>query len=167
MSDQSVWVGSFGRGLALLSPSGQRLRTLSTELIDGHGYVSSVAGNPLDNSVWAGTAWGGGVSRVRGETVLRYGSGVLPNALLYMRVSDIQVDRSSTHGASSSPSRARTPRPPPSASIQARSARQSGRQAVPASRCLAPPGTSSTSQRKASVTPTGCLQGPGAVGERP
>ncbi|MFL5347413.1 MAG: DNRLRE domain-containing protein [Hyalangium sp.] len=94
MSDQSVWVGSFGRGLAQLSSSGQRLRTLSTELIDGHGYVSSVAGDPLDESVWAGTAWGGGLSRVRGSTVQKYGSGVLPNALLYMRVSDIQVDRS-------------------------------------------------------------------------
>lgn len=96
MSDQSVWVGSFGRGLAQLSSSGQRLRTLSTELIDGHGYVSSVAGDPLDDSVWAGTAWGGGLSRVRGSTVQKYGSGVLPNALLYMRVSDIQVDRSSS-----------------------------------------------------------------------
>jgi hypothetical protein len=96
MSDQTVWVGSFGRGLAQLSSSGQRLRTLSTELIDGHGYVSSVSGDPLDESVWAGTAWGGGLSRVRGSTVLKYGSGVLPNALLYMRVSDIQVDRSGT-----------------------------------------------------------------------
>jgi hypothetical protein len=96
MSDQTVWVGSFGRGLAQLSSTGQRLRTLSTELIDGHGYVSSVGGDPLDDSVWAGTAWGGGLSRVRGSTVQKYGSGVLPNALLYMRVSDIQVDRSSS-----------------------------------------------------------------------
>jgi hypothetical protein len=58
--------------------------------------VSSVAGDPLDSSVWAGTAWGGGVSRVRGSTVTKYGNGVLPNALLYMRVTDIQVDRSTT-----------------------------------------------------------------------
>jgi hypothetical protein len=94
MGDQTVWVGSFGRGLVQLSPTGQRLRALSTELIDGHGYVSSVAGDPLDNSVWAGTAWGGGITRVRGSTILRYGSGVLPSPLLYMRVSDIQVDRS-------------------------------------------------------------------------
>jgi hypothetical protein len=94
MGDQTVWVGSFGRGLAQLSSSGQRLRTLSTELIDGHGYVASVARDPLDESVWAGTAWGGGVSRVQGSTVLKYGSGVIPNALLYMRVADIQVDRS-------------------------------------------------------------------------
>ncbi|WP_224241193.1 CBM96 family carbohydrate-binding protein [Hyalangium gracile] len=96
MSDQTVWVGSFSNGLAQLSSSGQRLRTLSTELIDGHGYVSSIAGDPLDNSVWAGTSWGGGISRVQGSTVTKYGSGVLPSALLYMRVTDIQVDRSTT-----------------------------------------------------------------------
>ncbi|MDY7228003.1 DUF7594 domain-containing protein [Hyalangium rubrum] len=96
MSDQSVWVGSFTLGLAQLSSSGQRLRTLSTELVDGHGYVSAVAGDPLDNSVWAGASWGGGLSRVRGNTVLHYGSGVLPSHLIWMRISDIQVDRSGT-----------------------------------------------------------------------
>jgi len=95
MSDQSVWVGSWSRGLALLDPSGTRLRTLSTELVDGKGYVSAVAGDPLDNSVWAGANWGGGLSRVQGSTVLKYGSGVLPSELVWMRISDIQVDRSS------------------------------------------------------------------------
>jgi hypothetical protein len=95
MSDQSVWVGSWTRGLALLDPSGTRLRTLSTELVDGKGYVSAVAGDPLDNSVWAGASWGGGLSRVQGTTVLKYGSGVLPSELVWMRISDIQVDRSS------------------------------------------------------------------------
>jgi hypothetical protein len=96
MSDQSVWVGSFTRGLALLSSSGQRLRTLSTELVDGYGYVSAIAGDPLDSSVWAGASWGGGLSRVRGSTVQHYGSGVLPSSLVWMRISDIQVDRSGT-----------------------------------------------------------------------
>ncbi|WP_343213354.1 DUF7594 domain-containing protein [Archangium violaceum] len=95
MSDQSVWVGSWNRGLALLDASGTRLRTLSTELVDGKGYVSAVAGDPLDNSVWAGASWGGGLSRVQGSTVLKYGSGVLPSELVWMRISDIQVDRSS------------------------------------------------------------------------
>jgi len=94
MSDQTVWAGSFTRGLAQLSSSGQRLRTLSTELADRRGYVSAVASDPLDQSVWAGTAWGGGLSRVRGSTVQIYGSGVLPNEVLNLRVSDIQVDRS-------------------------------------------------------------------------
>ena len=94
MSDQTVWVGSWARGLAQLSSTGQVLRRLSTELADGHGYVASVAGDPLDNSVWAGMSWGGGLSRVRGSTVRQYGSGVLPSSVLNLRVSDIQVDRS-------------------------------------------------------------------------
>jgi hypothetical protein len=94
MSDQTVWVGSWNRGLALLSPSGQVLRTLSSQLADGRGYVASVAADPLDNSVWAGLAWGPGLSRVRGSTVQHYGSGVLPSSVLNMRVTDIQVDRS-------------------------------------------------------------------------
>jgi hypothetical protein len=95
MSDQSVWVGSFARGLALLDASGQRLRTLSTELVDGYGYVSAVAADPLDDSVWAGARWGGGISRVRGSEVVKYGTGVLPDPLVWMRINDIQVDRSS------------------------------------------------------------------------
>jgi hypothetical protein len=94
MSDQTVWVGSWIRGLAQLSATGQVLRTLSTELADGRGYVASVAADPLDNSVWAGMSWGGGLSRVRGGTVQHYGSGVLPSSVLNLRVTDIQVDRS-------------------------------------------------------------------------
>jgi hypothetical protein len=111
MSDQSVWVGSWVRGLALLDASGSRLRTLSTELVDGKGYVSAVARDPLDDSVWAGASWGGGLSRVRGTTVMKYGSGVLPSHLVWMRILDIQVDRSSSprrilvgfHGTDSTP----------------------------------------------------------------
>jgi hypothetical protein len=93
MSDQSVWVSSFNRGLTLISSSGQRLRTLSTELVDGKGLVSAVAADPLDDSLWAGASWGGGLSRVRGGTVQHYGSSVLPSQLVWMRVTDIQVDR--------------------------------------------------------------------------
>jgi hypothetical protein len=94
LSDQSFWVGSWVRGLTQLSSSGQVLRRLSTELIDGHGYVSAVVTDPVDDSVWAGASWGGGLSRVRGSTVQRYGSGVLPSELVWMRIMDVQVDRS-------------------------------------------------------------------------
>ncbi len=94
MSDQSVWVGSFLRGAAQLSSSGQVLRTLSTELADGRGHAASVAGDPLDDSVWVGTAMGGGLSRVHGSRVDWYASGILPHDVLAHRVSDIQVDRS-------------------------------------------------------------------------
>ena len=94
LSDQSFWVGSFARGLTHLSPNGQVLRRLSTELVDGHGYVVAVAADPLDDSVWAGVSWGGGLSRVRGGTVQRYGTGVLPSELVWMPITDVQVDRS-------------------------------------------------------------------------
>ncbi|MDC0711248.1 DNRLRE domain-containing protein [Stigmatella sp. ncwal1] len=96
MSDQSVWVGSFTRGLAQLDASGQRLRTLSTELADKTGYVGAVAADPRDNSVWAGMRWGGGLSRIHGSTVVNYGSGVIPDNLIWVPVQDIQVDRSTS-----------------------------------------------------------------------
>ncbi|MFY0574852.1 DUF7594 domain-containing protein [Cystobacter fuscus] len=94
MGDQSVWVGSFTRGLALLDSNGQRLRTLSTELVDGAGRVSAVAADPSDESVWAGASWGEGLSRVRGGEVLLYGESVLPSFVHWLPVKDIQVDRS-------------------------------------------------------------------------
>ncbi|ATB37670.1 hypothetical protein CYFUS_003095 [Cystobacter fuscus] len=94
MGDQSVWVGSFTRGLALLDSNGQRLRTLSTELVDGAGRVSAVAADPSDASVWAGASWGEGLSRVRGGEVLLYGESVLPSSVHWLPVKDIQVDRS-------------------------------------------------------------------------
>jgi hypothetical protein len=93
MSDQTVWAGSFLRGVAQLGPDGQVLRTLTSELADGRGYVASVAGDPLDESIWVGTAMGGGLSRVRGSRVEWYGSGMLPHGVLHLRVPDIQVDR--------------------------------------------------------------------------
>ncbi len=96
MGDQSVWVGSFTRGLAQLDASGRPLRYLATQLVDGKGYVSAVAADPSDESVWAGASWGGGLSRVRGGTVTHYGASVLGSTRAGMRVSDIQVDRWST-----------------------------------------------------------------------
>ena len=94
MSNQSVWVGSFTQGLALLDSSGQRQRTLSTELVDGAGRVSAVAADPSDDSVWAGANWGEGLSRVRGSQVILYGESVLPDQVHWLPVTDIQVDRS-------------------------------------------------------------------------
>ena len=96
MGDQSVWVGSFTRGLAQLSASGQRLRTLSTELVDGAGRVSAVAMDPSDGSVWAGANWGEGLSRVRGSEVTHYGHAVLPSQVQWLPIKDIQVDRSAS-----------------------------------------------------------------------
>ncbi len=96
MGDQSVWVGSFTRGLAQLDSSGRPLRYLSTQLADGKGYVGAVAADPSDESVWVGMRWGGGLSRVRGGTITQYGASALGSTYTWMTVSDIQVDRSSS-----------------------------------------------------------------------
>jgi hypothetical protein len=89
----TVWVGSFSNGLAHLDADGKVIRTLKNELAAPH--VASVAADPLDGSIWAGTAWGGGLSRVKGG-VERYGLAVFGRELISMRVPDIQVDRSGT-----------------------------------------------------------------------
>ncbi|HYH97617.1 hypothetical protein [Hyalangium sp.] len=92
--DGSVWVGSFARGLAQLTPDGAVVRRISAELADHRGLVSAVAADPLNDSVWAGTSWGGGLSRVSGGTVAHYGVTVFGMDLAMSRISDIQVDRS-------------------------------------------------------------------------
>jgi hypothetical protein len=93
-TDGSVWVGSFSRGLAQLTSDGAVVRRLSTELVDRRGLVSAVAADPLDHSVWAGASWGGGLSRVRGNSVQHYGVTVFGMDMAMCRVSDIQVDKS-------------------------------------------------------------------------
>ncbi|MFP2910522.1 hypothetical protein ACLESD_36885 [Pyxidicoccus sp. 3LFB2] len=86
----TVWVGSFGNGLAQLNENGEVIRTLKNELAAPH--VASIAADPLDDSIWAGTSWGGGLSRVK-NGVERYGMSLFGRELASMRVPDIQVDR--------------------------------------------------------------------------
>ena len=93
-ADGNVWVGSFSRGLAELTPEGAVVRRFSTELADRRGLVSSLAADPLNGSIWAGASWGGGVSRVKGNTVAHYGVSVFGVELANSRISDIQIDKS-------------------------------------------------------------------------
>jgi len=93
-ADGSVWVGSFSRGLAQMTPEGTVVRRFSTELADRRGLVSTVAVDPLNGSVWAGASWGGGVSRVKGNTVAHYGVSVFGLELANSGISDIQIDKS-------------------------------------------------------------------------
>ncbi|MDY7231866.1 hypothetical protein [Hyalangium rubrum] len=92
--DGSVWMGSFSNGLAQMTPEGVVKQRISAQLADRKGLVSAVAADPLDDSVWAGTYWGGGLSRVKGSTVAHYGVPVFGMDLTMSRVSDVQVDTS-------------------------------------------------------------------------
>jgi hypothetical protein len=92
--DGTVWVGSFARGLTQMTTEGQVLRQLSTELVDRKGYVSAVVADPLDGSIWAGGSWGGGLSRVKDNTITHYDYSVFGLDLSMSRVPDIQVDTS-------------------------------------------------------------------------
>ncbi len=102
--DGRVWVGSFSRGLAELTPEGRGGAPAEPELADRRGCVSAVAADPLNGSVWAGASWGGGISRVKDNTVTHYGVPVFGLELANSRVSDIQMDTSGSSAASSWPS---------------------------------------------------------------
>lgn len=93
-ADGTVWVGSFARGLVKMSREGEVERRYSQELVDGKGYVSSLAADPLDQSVWAGAAWGMGISRLKDNTIMHYNHTVFGLDLAMARVSDIQMDTS-------------------------------------------------------------------------
>jgi hypothetical protein len=92
--DGSVWVGSFARGLAKMTREGEVQRRYAKELVDSKGYVSSLAADPFDDSVWAGAAWGLGISRVKDNTIMHYNHTVFGLDLAMSRVSDIQMDTS-------------------------------------------------------------------------
>ncbi|WP_375770051.1 hypothetical protein NR798_03950 [Archangium gephyra] len=86
MPDGSVWVSSFGRGLARMDATG-----VVNQYALGTGadrYVSSLAKDPADDSLWAGHRWGGGLTRLKADTVMRYSQAL--GALSYHPVWDIQ-----------------------------------------------------------------------------
>ncbi len=86
MPDGSVWVSSFARGLAHMDGTG-----VVKEYALGTGadrYVSALGKDGADDSVWAGHRWGGGLTRLKAGTVMRYGQAL--GALSYHPVWDIQ-----------------------------------------------------------------------------
>ena len=88
-ADGSFWVGSAAYGLAHVSESGVVLGNLQSELVAPH--VSRVTLDPADNSIWAGARHGGGISRLQGGTVTKYGWNTFGPLLSSMPVTDIQV----------------------------------------------------------------------------
>jgi hypothetical protein len=87
MPDGSVWVSSFARGLARMDATGVVQQYSLTTGADR--FVSALARDPSDNSLWAGHRWGGGLTRLKGDTVMRYGQALGP--LSYRPVWEIQA----------------------------------------------------------------------------
>lgn len=80
MPDGSVWVSSFAWGLARMDATGVvKQYTLNT---GADRFVSALARDPADDSVWAGLRWGGGLNRLKGDTVWRYGPALGARAAL-------------------------------------------------------------------------------------
>ena len=92
--DGTAWVSSFSNGLAHLDASGNvtRRRDKSDGLVDK--YLSAIAMDPADGSIWTGGSWGGGISRVKSGNVTNYSLSVFDRKYVMSRISDIQVDRS-------------------------------------------------------------------------
>ncbi|WP_233261309.1 hypothetical protein [Vitiosangium sp. GDMCC 1.1324] len=92
MPDGSVWVSSFAWGVARMDSKGVvQQYALGT---GGDRFVSALARDSSDNSVWAGHRWGGGLTRLKGDTTLRYSEALGP--LAYHPVWDIQSVGSGT-----------------------------------------------------------------------
>ncbi len=87
MPDGSVWVGSFARGLACMDATGVVNRYALDTGADR--FVSALARDPGDDSIWAGHRWGGGLTRLKGDTVMRYSQAL--GALAHHPVWDIQA----------------------------------------------------------------------------
>ena len=86
MPDGSVWVGSFSWGLARMDASG-----VVKQYALGSSpwrYVSALARDPSDNSLWVGHRWGGGLTRLKGEQVISLASEL--GAIANLPVWDIQ-----------------------------------------------------------------------------
>jgi hypothetical protein len=62
-----------------------RRYTLNT---GGDRFVSAMGRDPSDDSIWAGHRWGGGLTRLKGDTVMRYSQAL--GGLASRPVQDIQ-----------------------------------------------------------------------------
>ncbi|MCA1826125.1 MAG: hypothetical protein ABR567_03220 [Myxococcales bacterium] len=75
LADGTAWVGSFAHGLIRINSSGGRVDDATTRIMTP--YVSALALDPKDGSVWAGMQWGGGISRMSsGGAVTNYSWGL-------------------------------------------------------------------------------------------
>jgi hypothetical protein len=89
MPDGTVWVSSFVRGLAQLGPTGAVLKRLTTADGLSSNKVFSVAADPSDGSLWAGTSYAG-ISRLRNGTFTVYSYDMFDHDVTNQPIRDIQ-----------------------------------------------------------------------------
>jgi hypothetical protein len=94
MSDGTVWVGSFDRGLAHLNAGGGVAGYLTSGLVDPT-HVNSLLAD-TDGSLWVGAAWGG-ISRLNSGQIIQYSNNVFGDDLIQGPVIDLQMDHSGSH----------------------------------------------------------------------
>lgn len=89
MADNTLWVGSWARGLARIDEKGAVLETRFGT--GGERYVSALARDASNESLWVGFRWGRGLARLQPDgTLVRYGP-VLTRDLERLPVTDLQV----------------------------------------------------------------------------
>jgi hypothetical protein len=87
----TAWVSSFARGLIRIDSFGSLLEDATSKLMTS--FVSALGRDPSDGSLWAGMAWGPGITRYDPATraATNY-STTLFGDLASARVGDIQAD---------------------------------------------------------------------------
>jgi hypothetical protein len=73
LRDGTAWYGSFAHGLIHVDSYGSRLGDATSRLMTK--YVSALSLDPIDDGVWAGMAWGYGITRLSGGSTVHYSYG--------------------------------------------------------------------------------------------
>ena len=91
LADGTAWVGSFSHGLIRIDSGGGRVADATAKIKTP--YVSTVALDPKDQSVWAGMRWGFDISRIDsgGNLIANYDDKVFGDKLVNAPVWNIQA----------------------------------------------------------------------------
>jgi hypothetical protein len=96
LNDGTAWVSSFAHGMIRIDSSGTRLADATASLASP--FVSSLALDPSDGSLWAGMNWGLAISRLNARTAtgtanLNYQGETFGNRLANAPVANIQTGK--------------------------------------------------------------------------
>jgi hypothetical protein len=91
LDDGTAWVASFSHGLVRIDSWGSRLSDATANLASR--FVSGIARDPGDGSIWAAMAWGPGLSRITpsGSNLAAYGKDTFGDVLMFAPVASVQA----------------------------------------------------------------------------